>query len=207
LSVRSYFSVSSFVRNETIRDHRFANLKVKDAIVDRMNAIYSKRPNSGSSQEQAVIFLHWKGEDAGIYLDTSGESIAKHGYRKVTVQAPMQESLAAAIIRSTRWSVEQPFINPMCGSGTLAIETAMIRAGKAPGLLRNNFGFMHVRGFSVELWEQMRTTARKQTLTAEQQHKSTTKSIIATDQDARAIRAAQELTLKAKASRVLLWLY
>lgn len=192
LPVRSYFSVSSFVRNDTIRDNRFANLKVKDAIVDKITSLYGKRPDSGPSQDKAVIFLHWKGEQANLYLDTSGESIARHGYRRVTVQAPMQESLAAALIQTTRWQPEQPFVNPMCGSGTLAIEAALLSIGKAPGLLRSNFGFMHVRGFQPGQWEQIRVKARQQTLESEQQFRAGGKSIIATDQDPKAIRAAQD---------------
>lgn len=192
LNVHSYFSVSSFVRNDTIRDHRFANLKVKDAIVDRMQSLYDKRPDSGPSQDKAVFFLHWRQDAASLYIDTSGQSIAKHGYRSVTVEAPMQESLAAAIIQSTRWHPSQPFINPMCGSGTLAIEAALLKAGKAPGLIRNNYGFMHLKGFRSLLWEQMRADARKRSLDAEAQYVSSLKTIVATDRDSKAIQAAQE---------------
>ncbi len=192
LSVHSYFSVSSFVRNESIRDNRFANLKVKDAIVDRMNERFHQRPDSGPLQDQAVIFLHWKDTDASLYLDTSGESIARHHYRRVTVQAPMQESLAAAIILSSRWHPAQPFVNPMCGSGTLAIEAALMRIKKVPGLLRANFGFMHVKSFLPSRWEEMRLAARRETLQAESTFRNMKKNIIATDQDPKAIRAAKE---------------
>ncbi len=192
LTVQSYFSISSFVRNETIRDHRFANLKVKDAIVDRMQSLYDKRPDSGPAQDQAVFFLHWREEEASIYMDTSGESIARHGYRRVTVAAPMQESLAAAVIRSTRWHPSQPFVNPMCGSGTLAIEAALIKAGKAPGLIRENYGFMHLKNYSPVLWEQIKAETARQAQDTEAQYSSHTKTIIATDHDPKAVQAARE---------------
>ncbi len=188
LPSQSYFSVSSFVRNETIRDNRFANLKVKDAIVDHMQDLFGQRPDSGPRQDQIVIFLHWRGEEASIYIDTSGESIARHGYRRVTVEAPMQESLAAAVIHSTRWHPTQPFVNPMCGSGTLAIEAALMQTAKAPGLLHDNFGFMHLKDFRPERWEQLRQEARQKVLEAT----SVRPTIIATDHDPKAIRAAQE---------------
>ena len=182
-----YFSVNSFVRNNTIRDHRFANLKVKDAIVDRLQSLYDQRPDSGPQSDRIVVFLHWKENEAGIFLDTSGETIARHGYRSVTVEAPMQESLAAAIIQATAWQPGQPFINPMCGSGTLAIEAALISINKAPGLLRDNSGFMHLKTFSASRWERLREEAMKQVVNA------TTASpiIIATDQDTRAVEAAR----------------
>ena len=182
-----YFSVNSFVRNNTIRDHRFANLKVKDAIVDRFQSLYDQRPDSGPQSDRIVVFLHWKENEAGIFLDTSGETIARHGYRSVTVEAPMQESLAAAIIQATAWHPGQPFINPMCGSGTLAIEAALISINKAPGLLRDNFGFMHLKTFSAGHWEALRQEATQQMINLE----ATSPLIIATDQDTRAVEAAR----------------
>ena len=182
-----YFSVNSFVRNNTIRDHRFANLKVKDAIVDRLQSLYDQRPDSGPQSDRVVVFLHWKDDEAGIFLDTSGETIARHGYRGVTVEAPMQESLATAIIQATGWQLGQPFVNPMCGSGTLAIEAALLSINKAPGLLRDNFGFMHLKTFSASRWEALRREATQQIVNPT----TTSPLIIATDQDARAVEAAQ----------------
>ena len=188
----SYFSVGSYVKNPTIRDTRFANLRVKDAIVDSLQQTYGRRPDSGPRQDSIVVFLHWKDRDAGIFLDTSGESIAKHGYRRVTVEAPMQEALAAAIVQSTRWQPDSPLVNPMCGSGTLAIEAALLKTQKAPGLLRNNFAFMHLKTFDRSAWEQMRSEAEKhykQTIAA---FSNQMPSIIATDQDPKAISAARQ---------------
>ncbi|WPP49936.1 THUMP domain-containing class I SAM-dependent RNA methyltransferase [Catalinimonas niigatensis] len=193
----SYFSVNSFVKNPTIRDNRFANLKVKDAIVDYLQDKYGRRPDSGPLQDRIAVFLHWKERDAGIFLDTSGESIARHGYRQVTVEAPMQEALAAAIISATQWQPDLPFVNPMCGSGTLAIEAALIKAHKAPGLIRNNFAFMHLKTFDKSAWEEMLQQAEqelKKTITSfSNQHAS----IIATDNDPKAIASARQNAVKA----------
>ena len=97
-----YFSVQSYVNHPTISDGRFANLKVKDAVVDRFMKQTGRRPNSGPLNEQTVLFLYWTEQEAAIYLDTSGESLSKRGYREVTVAAPMQESLAAALLLSTQ---------------------------------------------------------------------------------------------------------
>jgi putative N6-adenine-specific DNA methylase len=188
----SYFSVGSYVKNPTIRDTRFANLRVKDAIVDSLQQTYGRRPDSGPRQDRIVVFLHWKDRDAGVFLDTSGESIARHGYRKVTVEAPMQEALAAAIVKSTRWQPDSPLVNPMCGSGTLAIEAALLKAQKAPGLLRDNFAFMHLKTFDHTNWEQMRHEAEmwfKQTIGT---FANQMLNIIATDQDPKAISAARQ---------------
>jgi putative N6-adenine-specific DNA methylase len=100
----------------------------------------------------AVIYLYWKNDQAEIFIDTSGETLAKHGYRKLPGQAPMLEALAAGTILSTKWDHATPFINPMCGSGTLAIEAALMATKRAPGLLRNNYAFMHILGYETEMY-------------------------------------------------------
>lgn len=151
-----YFSVSSNVFHPTIQTNLYANLRVKDAIVDRLRKETGKRPSTGSDLIGAVIYLFWKHEDAEVFIDTSGETLAKHGYRKLPGKAPMLEALAAATILSTKWNFSAPFINPMCGSGTLAIEAALIASKRAPGLLRSNYAFMHVLGYDKTMYEIVR---------------------------------------------------
>lgn len=155
-----YLSVISSVDNPSIRDTQFANVKCKDAIVDRIRKVAGRRPDSGSEKSGAVVFLYWKDEECMIYLDTSGEPLSKRGYRKIPYKAPMQESLAATVILATDWSAYGNFVNPMCGSGTLAIEAALIGLNRAPGLLRENFAFMHLKGYDPRHWEAMRKRAR-----------------------------------------------
>lgn len=148
-----YFSISSNVSNETISNNLFANVKVKDAIADRFRDKTGARPNSGAALNGAVIHLYWKDDLADIFIDTSGETLSKHGYRKIPGKAPMLESLAAANILAGQWDGASPFINPMCGSGTLAIEAALLATNRRPGLYRNNYSFMHLSGYDEAVYQ------------------------------------------------------
>ncbi|MBW4890328.1 class I SAM-dependent RNA methyltransferase [Mucilaginibacter sp. HMF5004] len=147
-----YFTVTSNVNNEHILTPLFANVKVKDAIVDRIKQVKGIRPNSGPDQNKTVVHLYWQDDEAEIFLDTSGETLAKHGYRKIPGKAPMLEALAASTIIATGWDKKSPFVNPMCGSGTLAIEAALIATDKTPGLFRMNYAFMHIMGYDEQIF-------------------------------------------------------
>lgn len=147
-----YFSVTSNVDNPTITTPLFANLKVKDAIVDRIKAKKGIRPNSGADANKTVVHLYWKDNDVDVFLDTSGETLAKHSYRKIPGKAPMLEALATSVILATQWDQKSPFVNPMCGSGTLAIEAALLATNRRPGLFRMNYGFMHILGYDEEVF-------------------------------------------------------
>ena len=152
-----YFSVTSSVSHPSITNGMFANLRVKDAIVDYMRDKANERPSTGSALKGVVFNLYWKYEEAEIFIDTSGETLTKHGYRKLPGKAPMLEALAAATILTTKWDKTTPFINPMCGSGTLAIEAALIATNRTPGLLRNHYAFMHLIGYEQAMYKQERT--------------------------------------------------
>ncbi|MBS1645221.1 MAG: class I SAM-dependent RNA methyltransferase, partial [Bacteroidetes bacterium] len=134
----AHFSITSNVFNDTINNNMFANLRVKDAIVDRIRTKTGKRPNSGATLDATVIHLHWQEDTAKVFIDTSGQSIARHGYRKFPGRAPMLEALATATILASAWTGRTNFINPMCGSGTLAIEAALLATDTKPGLFRSN---------------------------------------------------------------------
>ncbi len=185
LDPTQYFSVTSNVFHPTINTNLFANLRVKDAIVDRIRSITEKRPLTGASLEGAVIYLYWKNNQAEIFLDTSGETLAKHGYRKLPGTAPMLEALAAATILSTNWDKKSAFVNPMCGSGTLAIEAALIATHRAPGLLRDRYAFMHLVGYEKQMFETEKLELK------EQIKKIPSLQIIATDISKRAIEVAK----------------
>jgi putative N6-adenine-specific DNA methylase len=150
-----YFSISSNVSNETISNNLFANVKVKDAIADRFREKTGSRPDSGPELNAVVIHLYWKDSLAEIFLDTSGETLSKHGYRKIPGKAPMLESLAAANILALQWDRKSAFINPMCGSGTIAIEAALFATKRKPGLFRTNYSFMHVCGYDTNAYEKL----------------------------------------------------
>jgi len=180
-----YVCVTSIADNPLITDSRFVNVRVKDAIVDRMRDKCGRRPDSGPDKDKAVVNVYWKNNKADIYLDTSGERLALRGYRKIPLGAPMQETLAAAVILATGWKGERNFINPMCGSGTLAIEAAFIALNRAPGFLRNNYGFMFIKEFPEDYWQELRKKAREKIL------KKLPAKIIATDIDKTAVTAAR----------------
>jgi putative N6-adenine-specific DNA methylase len=180
-----YFSVTSYVKNDNITDDRFANVRVKDAIADRMVQKTGARPNSGPDRNHTVIHLYWKEDKVRLYFDTSGQTISKHGYRLHPFKAPMIESLAASTIIAADWDKQSSFVNPMCGSGTLAIEAALMAINKAPGLMRENFGFMHIKGYDKGSWEGYQRLAGLQT------KESIDCKIIATDIDYMALKAAR----------------
>ncbi len=184
ISEDGYLSVTSSVDTPSITDSRYANVKCKDAIVDRILNVCGRRPDSGPDRGRCVVYLYWKDSSCIVYLDTSGEPLSKRGYRKIPLRAPMQETLAAAVIMATGWQGSTDFVNPMCGSGTLAIEAALIALGKAPGLLRHNFSFMHYLGYSAAVWETMRLDAEKTVLP------QLAISIMASDNNPEAVDAA-----------------
>lgn len=148
-----YFSVTNESDNLFVNNSMFTNVKVKDAIVDRMRRETSSRPDSGAERDRAVINLYWKDNMAEVFLDTSGLTLSKHGYRKIPGKAPMLEALAAATIIASKWDRKSPFINPMCGSSTLAIEATLIATNRRPGLFRDNYSFMHVIGYDENVYK------------------------------------------------------
>ncbi len=187
MSPDGYVSVTSTVEHPSIRDSRFVNVRAKDAIADRFRELTGRRPDSGPELSRgAVVHVYWRDEGCAIYLDTSGEPLSKRGYRKMPFKAPMIETLAAAVVMATGWHGEGAFVNPMTGSGTLAIEAALIALNRPSGLLRDNFAFMHLKGFDLSAWRTMRDEARGASL------KTLTGRIIATDRDPAAIEAARQ---------------
>ncbi|MCA5005033.1 THUMP domain-containing class I SAM-dependent RNA methyltransferase [Sphingobacterium bovistauri] len=180
-----YFTVTSNVHNETITTPLFANVKVKDAIVDRIKDKKGVRPDTGPDAHKTVIHLHWMEDRAEIFLDTSGETLAKHGYRKHPGKAPMLEALATSTIMATKWDGKSPFINPMCGSGTLAIEAALMSQKRMPGLYRMNYAFMHLIGYDEEVFFQERRLLKDKT------EKTNLPPIIASDISKEAIEIAK----------------
>ena len=147
LDADGYFSVSSIVHNYNIRDTRLPSLYTKDAIADRMRDKCQRRPDSGGANIGAAVFVYWERDEVIIYLDTSGEPLSKRGYRRIPGSAPLQETLAAACIMALGWKGDTPFVSPMCGSGTPAIEAVMIAMNKAPGSLKGHFAFQSIKGY------------------------------------------------------------
>ena len=197
ISEDSYFSVTSSVHNPTIKDSRFANVKCKDAVVDRIKDKRGRRPDTGPQRDRVVIHLYWRSNLCQVFLDASGEPLSRRGYRMIPLKAPMQETLAAAVVLATGWMGNENFINPMCGSGTLAIEAALIALGRAPGLLRSNYGFMHLKGFDESSFKALRRKIR-----AEANDKSNGR-IIATDISQQAVEAGKKNAMTAGVERFI----
>jgi 23S rRNA G2445 N2-methylase RlmL len=175
LTPDSYFTVTSQAEHPTVNNSMFVNVKVKDAIADQMRAKLGKRANSGPGLDKAVVHLFWRDNRAEVFLDTSGETLSKHGYRKIPGKAPMLESLAAATVMATKWDQKGPFVNPMCGSSTIAIEAVLMATNRRPGLFRTNYAFMHVNGFDEDVY------AREYRLLEDQIREVEDLQVIATD--------------------------
>ncbi len=149
------FAVRATVANSRITHSQYAALCLKDAVADYFLARVGRRPSVDRRDPDLWLDLHLERNQATIGLDTSGGSLHRRGYRVETVAAPMQETLAAAIIRLTGWDGERPLVDPMCGSGTLLAE-AMLGYCRIPAAgQRSRFGFMHLPDFDPQLWSKV----------------------------------------------------
>ncbi|MBW8331669.1 MAG: RNA methyltransferase [Prolixibacteraceae bacterium] len=149
------FAIQSTVFTDLFNNSMYASLKLKDAIVDRFRYKFGERPSVNSKNPDILINLHISNEYCTISLDSSGESLHKRGYRLDQNEAPMSEVLAAGLIRLSDWDRKSDLIDPMCGSGTIAIEAAMLANGIYPGSIRKDFCFRNWRNFNPEMFAQM----------------------------------------------------
>lgn len=141
-----------------LKSLEFATLRIKDAVCDRFRAERGRRPDVDTRFPGARIQAFLDQSTLTLYLDTSGEALHKRGYRRDAGEAPLKENLAAGIVRLTGWKVGEPLIDPMCGSGTIAIEAAMIALAIPAGHART-FGFERLAGFNRRLWKEVREKA------------------------------------------------
>ncbi len=159
LDVESTIGVKFVSTQSTINHTLFGAQKVKDAIVDQMRDEYGERPNVDRQYPDVSIYVYVNKDVANIYLDLSGESLHKRGYRLEGGAAPLKENLAAAILIRAGWPQVAKeggaLLDPMCGSGTLLIEAAYIAADIAPGLEREYFGFIGCKGFQASIWKSL----------------------------------------------------
>lgn len=147
------FSVDSVVYSEEFRNSRFVTYKVKDAIVDYFREKTGDRPNISVSNPDIRLNIHIAEDRATLSLDSSGESLHRRGYRQESVEAPLNEVLAAGMILMTGWHGETDFIDPMCGSGTLPIEAALIAHNMSPGIFRKEFAFEKWEDYDADLFD------------------------------------------------------
>lgn len=153
LSVKRTFSIDSTVYSEDFRHSKFVTYRVKDAIADYFSEKYGERPSIRLSKPDVIFDVHISGNEVTLSLDSSGESLHKRGYRVAQTEAPINEVLAAGIIKLSGWDGKSNFYDPMCGSGTFLIEAALIAANIYPGVYRSSFAFERWDDFDVELFE------------------------------------------------------
>lgn len=149
------FAIDATVYSETFRNSRFVTYRVKDAIVDWWKEKAGKRPNVSVSEPELFINVHIANETLTVSLDSSGESLHKRGYRVATTEAPINEVLAAGMLLTAGWKGQSDFYDPMCGSGTIPIEAALIARNIAPGVFRKSFAFEKWPDFEEELWSEI----------------------------------------------------
>jgi putative N6-adenine-specific DNA methylase len=142
-----------------LRSLEFATLRIKDAVCDRFRAAVGARPDVDTRSPGVRVHAFLDERTVTLYLDTSGEPLYKRGWRARTGEAPLKENLAAGIVALTGWRGDEPFLDPMCGSGTILVEAAAIALGIAPGS-RREFGFERLEGFDARLWGELRERAR-----------------------------------------------
>lgn len=155
------FAVFATVANSAIRHSKFAALRLKDAVVDSFRAATGVRPSIDTREPDVWINLYIHNNEATISLDTSGGSLHRRGYRKKNVQAPLAETLAAAIIHYTEWDGDRPLYDPFCGSGTLLCEAYMHVAHLPAAGLRRKFGFQRLPDFNRALWQHVQREGRE----------------------------------------------
>ena len=146
------FAIDATVYSEDFRNSRFVTYRVKDAIVDYWSAKAGKRPNVQVTNPDLLLNVHIADKQITVSLDSSGESLHKRGYRVATTEAPVSEVLAAGMLLLAGWKGQSDFYDPMCGSGTLLIEAALIARNIAPGVFRKSFAFEKWRDFDADLW-------------------------------------------------------
>ena len=152
MTVDSSFAIDAIVYSESFRNSRFVTYRVKDAIVDYWQERANKRPNVQVTNPDLLLNIHIANEQVTLSLDSSGESLHKRGYRVATTEAPISEVLAAGMLLMTGWKGQSDFYDPMCGSGTLLIEAALIARNIAPGVFRQSFAFEKWPNFDADLW-------------------------------------------------------
>ena len=204
--VQKTFLIEVAGRSPHVAHTQFAGLKVKDAIADRFRDELGKRPDVDTENPDIRIHLHLGGEQATLSLDLSGAALHERRYRKAGVEAPLKENLAATILTRAGWpelaKQGAPLLDPMCGSGTLVIEAALMAADVAPGLQRQRFGFECWRGHDHQAWQALLAEARQRSQTG---IAALTPRFYGQDLEPRALEAAKANAARAGVAAAIRW--
>jgi len=188
-------AVDCNLRDSALTHSGFVALKTKDAVVDTIRDSSGRRPNVDAVNPDVLVNVHLVRNRCTISLDTSGTSLDKRGYRVDRREAPLRETLAAAMIALTGWDGSVPLVDPMCGSGTIPIEAALAASRRPPGLTRAGFGFQRWQGFDPSVWGRVLEEAKAGVLD------SLPMPIVGSDVAAEALRAAARNAARAGVSR------
>ncbi len=160
LTLDQTFAVDAVTHSDFFNHSKYVALKVKDAIADKFVKKTGRRPSVDVERPNFIINVHISQDTVTISLDSTGESLHRRGYRTADHIAPLNEVLAAGMLLLSGWKGDKPLVDPMCGSGTIVLEAAMIAGNIAPGLKRKEFGFMHWGNFDKELWDKIKAEAQ-----------------------------------------------
>ncbi len=155
------FKIEITAQHSPLTSLNFAALKIKDAVADRFRAKRGERPDVNTQWPDVRIYVHLTTDSCTLYMDTSGEPLFKRGWREDKGDAPLKETLAAAMLAASGWDAHTPLYDPCCGSGTIAIEAAQIACGIAPGIMRR-FAFEKLLPFQAHVWQALQDDARAQ---------------------------------------------
>ena len=155
MTVKTTFQIDATVYSDYFRHSQFVTYRVKDAIVDYWMERENQRPSVKLEDADLYLNVHIAGDRVTLSLDSSGESLHKRGYRVANTQAPINEALAAGMLLLAGWNGQSDFYDPMCGSGTLLIEAALIARNIAPGVYRQGFAFEKWADFDANLWDEV----------------------------------------------------
>ena len=192
-------AVDCNVRDSAITHSGFAALKTKDAIVDTLRDRHGRRPNVDTASPDLRINVHLVRNRCTVSLDSSGTPLDRRGYRLARREAPLRETLAAALVLLTEWDGTVPLTDPMCGAGTIPIEAAMMAARRAPGLLGREFGFNRWPSFDARLWREVVDEARGKALEA------LPAPVVGSDISAAALATALKNARSAGVDRLVMW--
>lgn len=196
LKLRQTFAIDPVVRSKYFRHSKYASLKMKDAIADKFTDKYNRRPNVDREEPDVKLNLYIHNEICSISLDSSGQSLHRRGFRGPQHRAPINEVLAAGMLLSTEWKGERPLYDPMCGTGTIAIEAAMIAKNIAPNYYRKSFTFMQWEDYDEALWTKIKQEAKDKI-------KDAAVSIFASDESPKAIGIAREAITAAQVDDII----
>jgi 23S rRNA G2445 N2-methylase RlmL len=154
--------IDASTKDSMLKDQRFIAMKAKDAIVDQFRNKFGIRPNVDNERAELSVYIKVYKNRFSVAIDTSGDSLFMRGYRLEAGEAPLKENLAAGLLQLSEWDGKSPIVDPMCGSGTILIEAAMMVMNIAPGSMRKSFGFMKLQNFNSDAWDRVLTEALDQ---------------------------------------------